>query len=584
MLFWLHRLLVPRRFFEGPASERQRSMLVQLLVAACIAALIFYFVDRPNYDHIINLWGAVGYLVLLLLLMIGLPYLWVVNGYLLWTLLYLAYAVWVTGGIFSPAMIWMTIAVMPAILLLDQAMAFGWVLGVVLVNGLMLMAGRLSWIGTATHVGPDDVGWALSIKIVVMAIAMYVVYLADYLHRQQVADVENSNLALEQTHQALIHAQQHKVEFLASISHELRTPMNAILGLNGLLRNDLAANPADVDIVDHIRRSTDQLLQLVNDVLDFSQLQAGRITWHEEEFDLSETLQQVMATYEPQALEKGLRLTLETAVDNNLWVIGDRQRLSQVLANLLANALKFTATGSIQVRVTHSDARFMVEVQDTGIGISRDRQQQVFWGFEYADVETNRQYGGTGLGLAICERLVTLQGGTIGLDSKPGLGSKFWFELPLRRASPQAVQAAADAKTLFAKGDLKILLVDDNDVNLIVTRMLLNKCLPQAQVVEVSSAALALEQLHTQRFDVVLMDVIMPVMDGMQATQAIRQNFASPVADMPVIALTASANPVDRARCLSAGMDDVLLKPLEERELIAKISKALASRAAGGQP
>jgi CheY-like chemotaxis protein len=294
-------------------------------------------------------------------------------------------------------------------------------------------------------------------------------------------------------------------------------------------------------------------------------------------------LRQALASYEAQAHEKGIRLTLVVEAEENLWVMGDRQRLLQVLANLLANALKFTATGSIQVRAKSAEQGLRFEVQDTGIGIPPHRQQQVFLGFEHADLETNRQFGGTGLGLAICERLVSLQGGTIGLTSKLGLGSKFWFQLPLRRVPAQAAKTAADVVKLLLKDDLKILLVDDNDVNLIVARMLLNKCLPRALVVEASSGVSAIEQVRTQPFDVVLMDVIMPEMDGMQATQAIRQNFPSPQSDIPVIALTASANPVDQARCLSAGMNDVLLKPLDERELLAKISKALLTQTERGR-
>ncbi len=583
MLKLLQSWLLPTRFFEGPAAERQRSMLIQLLLAAGIAALIFYFIDRPNYDHIANLWGAAGYFVLLLLLIVGLPYLWTVNAYLLWTLFYLAYVSVVTGGVHSPVMVWMTIAVMPAILLMNQAIAFSWVLGAMAVNGLLLLAGRYGWLDTTAHMTHRDVAWAMSSQLCVIGIAMYVVYIAEYLNRKQLADMERSNAELEKTHQALLRAQEHKVEFLASIGHELRTPMNAILGLNGLLRSDLAADPHDVEVVDHIRRSTEQLLQLVNDVLDFSQLQAGRITWHEEEFALRETLRQVLANFEAPAQEKGIQLTLDVQAPDNLWVMGDRQRLMQVLSNLLANALKFTPTGSIQVRVNSQADGLLFEVQDTGIGIATDRQQQIFLGFEYADIETNRQYGGTGLGLAICERLVSLQGGTIGLTSELGLGSRFWFQLPLRLASPQAAKAADDITQLQANRDLKILLVDDNDVNLIVARMLLNKCLPSATVVEVSSAALALEKLRTQPLNIVLMDVIMPEMDGMQATQVIRHSFASPLSDIPVLALTASANPVDQAKCLEAGMNDVLLKPLDERELMGKISKALALHAQRGR-
>lgn len=579
MLKLLQSLLVPRRFFEGSASERQRSMLIQLLVITCISAVIFYFIDHRSHDHMINLWGAVGFFVLLLGLLAGAPYLWVVHANMLWTVLFLAYVSAVTGGVHSPAMVWMTIAMMSGVWLLNQAQAFTWVLATIAFNGLLLVAGRYDWIDTTVHMAQENLAWTLANKLFVICFAMYVVYIAEYLHRKQTADMNLNNAELEKTHQALMRAQEHKVEFLASIGHELRTPMNAILGFNGLLRSELAANAHDVEVVDHIRDSTEQLLQLVNDVLDFSQLQAGRITLHEEDFALREALQEALASYQAAAQQKGVRLTLDVQTPDNVWVIGDRQRLVQVISNLLANALKFTPTGSIQVRVKSEDNGFLFEVQDTGIGIAADRQKEIFLGFEHADVETNRQYGGTGLGLAICERLVTLQGGTMGLASKLRIGSMFWFRLPLRRASAQAVKAAADVAQLVANSQLKILLVDDNDVNLIVARMLLHKSLPQATVIEASSASVALEKLRTEPIDVVLMDVIMPEMDGMQATQAIRQSFTAPVSDIPVLALTASANPVDQARCFDAGMNDVLLKPLDERELIGKISNALAAHA-----
>ena len=578
MIKLLQSLLVPRRFFEGSASERQRSMLIQLLVITSISAVIFYFIDHRSHDQMINLWGAVGFFVLLLGLLAGAPYLWVVHANMLWTVLLVTYVPMLSGGIYSPAMVWMTICMMTGVWLLNQAQAFRWVLVAMVANGFLLAAGRYGWIDTTVHMAEESLVWTLANKLFVICFAMYVVYIAEYMHRKQAADMNRNNAELENTHQALLRAQEHKVEFLASIGHELRTPMNAILGFNGLLRSELAANAQDVEVVDHIRDSTEQLLQLVNDVLDFSQLQAGRITLHEEDFALREALQEALANYQAAAQEKGVRLTLDVQAPDNVWVIGDRQRLVQVISNLLANALKFTPTGSIQVRVKSEDNGFLFEVQDTGIGIAADRQKEIFLGFEHADVETNRQYGGTGLGLAICERLVSLHGGTMGLTSKQGLGSVFWLRLPLRRASAQAVQAAADVAQLVANSQLKILLVDDNDVNLIVARMLLNKSLPKATVIEASSASVALEKVRTEPIDVVLMDVIMPDMDGMQATQAIRQNFAPPVSDIPVLALTASANPVDQARCLDAGMNDVVLKPLDERELVGKISKAIAQR------
>jgi CheY-like chemotaxis protein len=262
-----------------------------------------------------------------------------------------------------------------------------------------------------------------------------------------------------------------------------------------------------------------------------------------------------------------------------MWVKGDRQRLIQILNNLLDNACKFTADGSIQLRAQLLAAWVLFEVQDSGIGIAADRQDKIFNGFEHADVQTNRQYGGTGLGLSICERLVSLQGGTIGVSSVQGQGSRFWFILPLRSVAVKDAQAALEMARILAEAPIHILLVDDNAVNLLVARMMLKKCFPKAQIMQATSGPEALALLRTSQVDLVLMDMIMPEMDGLQATQAIRSEFSSPVCNLPVLALTASSNPVDHDRCIASGMNDVIQKPLDEQQLIAKISAALATHA-----
>lgn len=580
----LHNFFLPKAFFKGSQLERRRSLLTYILLLVGACSLPFYFIYQPDYDHVANLVGTAGYWGLLVLLLVGLPYLWVAHGTLLWSIGYVAYLAAMTGGINSPVMVWMTAAVLPAILLLDRMAALFWVISVFAANLLLLLISQHGWVNSDINMANDVMAWTVASKFLVLALAMFVVFVTDRMHRSQVADMDQSNAELEQTHQALIRAQAHKDEFIASVGHELRTPMNAILGLNGILRTELAARTEDAEVVDHIRRSTEQLLQVVNDILDFSQLQAGRLALHEEEFGLREALTELLVAYNAKAQAKGLTLSLEASAVHNMWVKADRRRLIQVLSYLLDNAFKFTSTGGIHVRAQGVGGGVLFEVQDSGIGIAPDRQKQIFNGFEHADVQTNRQYGGTGLGLSICERLVSLQGGTIGVSSVQGQGARFWFQLPMRSVAVQEAKAAAEMARLLVDKSLQVLLVDDNAVNLLVARMMLKKCFPKANIVEASSGPIALEKLNTTNFDLVLMDMVMPDMDGMQVTQALRNTFPAPVCHLPVLALTASANPVDQDRCLASGMNDVLHKPLDEQQLISKISNALVAHAARGHP
>ena len=576
----LRNVFTPRSFFTGSPLERRRSLLMYMLFLVGACSLPFYFIHHPDYNHNANLVGTAGYWCLLLLLLLGGPYVWVAHGTLFWSIAYVAYLAAMTGGINSPVMVWMTVAILPAVLLLDRGAVLFWVCVVFLANLLLFVISQNGLINSDINMANDAMGWTIANKLFVIGLAMYAVFVTELMHRRQALDMDESNAELERIHQALMRAQAHKDEFIASVGHELRTPMNAILGLNGILRAELASKPEDATVVDHIRRSTEQLLQVVNDILDFSQLQAGRLTLSEEEFAVRETVGAALIAYENKAQAKGLRLSLQASAVHNMWVKGDRQRLVQVISNLLDNAIKFTAEGEVVLRVQAVGGGLLFEVQDTGIGIAPDRQTQIFKGFEHADVQTNRQYGGTGLGLSICERLVSLQGGTIGVSSVVGQGSRFWFQLPLRSIAAKDAQAAADmARTLVDKS-LQILLVDDNAVNLLVARMMLQKCFPKATIVEAASGALALEKLRAHAFDLVLMDMVMPDMDGMEVTRILRRDFAAPTRHMPVLALTASANPVDQDRCLASGMNDVVHKPLDQQQLIAKISHVLAAHAA----
>jgi len=576
----LRKVFLPKSFFEGTQSKRRRSLLMFVLLWVGLCSLPFYFIAHPGYDHNANLIGAIGHWSLLLVLMLGGPYLWVAHATMVWSIAYVGFLAIMTGGINSPMMVWMTAATLPAVLLLDRAPAFFWVILVFIANLLLLFISQSGLVNSDFNTANEVMAWTVANQVFVVCLALYVVFVTERMHRIQTLEVDDSNAELERTHQALMRVHAHKDEFIAAVGHELRTPMNAILGLNGILRTELQAQPEDAAVVDHIRRSTEQLLQVVNDILDFSQLQAGKLTLHEEEFALPETVSTIVTAYEKKAQAKNIALSLQASGVQGIWVKGDQPRLKQVLNHLLDNAIKFTSEGSIVVRVQRMGGGVLFEVQDSGIGIAADRQKQIFNGFEHADVQTNRQYGGTGLGLSICERLVTLQGGTIGVSSAKGQGARFWFELPLRSVAVKEAQAAAAMARLMVETPIKILLVDDNAVNLLVARMMLKKCFPKAEVVEANQGVMALEILRQQAFDLILMDMVMPEMDGMQVTQVLRQEFSAPASLTPVLALTASANPMDHDRCLASGMDDVLHKPLAEQQLITKISNTLVARAA----
>lgn len=389
--------------------------------------------------------------------------------------------------------------------------------------------------------------------------------------RQKTAALVQANAALAQTITALKNKQAHRDEFMAWVGHELRTPMNAILGFNPLLRDSLATRTEDAAMVDIVHRSTEQLLQVVDHLLDFSQLEAGRLQLREDTFLLSEALNEVLAMVEPQARAKGLQVVRELLPHDDLRVTADRQRLIQLLGHLLDNAIKFTDHGEVRLRARLTLEGLRCEVEDTGIGIAPDRQAEIL--------------KSAGLGLSICDQLVRLQHGRLGVNPVATGGSVFWFEVPIQttQQSMHEVTHPRSPATNWVAEPLRILVVDDHDLNLMVARNLVRKCFPHATVIEATRGAQALDILRAQTIDLALIDMLMPEMDGLQLTMALRRHFAPPVCHLPVLALTASNDPNDLGRCLSAGMNGVLLKPLNEKRVVSQISQALTATAERGQ-
>ncbi|MFZ1429650.1 MAG: ATP-binding protein, partial [Geminicoccaceae bacterium] len=371
-----------------------------------------------------------------------------------------------------------------------------------------------------------------------------------------------------------------QAQFLAAMSHEIRTPMTGVLGMADLLAGEPLTSRQQA-YVQTIQTSGQHLLSVINDVLDFSRLGAGGLALERIDFPLVDVLEQIRSIMAPQAVERGLELTFTVQDGVPPVLLGDPTRLRQLLVNLIGNGLKFTARGGVGVTVRGTPlpdelVALRFEVEDSGIGISAEQQALLFRPFMQADLSTSRHYGGSGLGLAICRELVLLKGGRIGVDSEPGRGSRFWFEVPLGIGRIVAPQARAIA-TPAAASPLRVLVAEDVAVN----RDLLETGLSHVghQVSLVANGAEAVAMLSRQRFDVVLMDVQMPMLDGIEATRRIRA-LPPPVGTVPILALTASLMEVERHHCLAAGMNRVLGKPIVWPELLAAVAELAPSVAA----
>jgi signal transduction histidine kinase/ActR/RegA family two-component response regulator len=393
--------------------------------------------------------------------------------------------------------------------------------------------------------------------------------------RQRLESLIELNTAYRRARDEAVEASNTKSAFLRNVSHEIRTPMNGVIGMNELLMGT-QLDATQRGYAEQVARSGEHMLVIINDILDISKIEAGHVELDPVDFDLRETVEQASSVARLDAETKGVALEIRVDPRAPRLVRGDRSRLRQVLMNLVGNAVKFTADGSVTVRVAvAANGRIRFETADTGIGIDPKMIDRMFEPFMQADASTTRHYGGNGLGLAIASELVKAMGGTIGAHSELGAGSTFWFELPLPEVAPPKTRHAPadDVPLRVRRGDAAgahVLVVEDSPVNRLVAMHVLERGGFRVHVV--SDGHEALQALSTQRYDAVLMDCQMPGIDGYEATRELRTRELG-IRHTPVIAMTAHAMSGDRERCLEAGMDDYVTKPLRSSTLTEVLHK-----------
>ncbi len=550
-----------------------------IICLVCLMPLLSYSgLWRPAWSSGLS---AIILCGLLLLWRWGVSIAWLQCAYqstLMWLILYNAYF---TGGVASPVMVWMGIVPLLPMFTISRKWSYVWLIISFASVVFFYWAQIYGLIPNKSNINHEDLTLsALMIGLMCLTQAMLVITY-DSANAQHIQSIERNNSALKNLSEDLQLAHDHKDKFLATVSHEMRTPLNALMGYLGLLRTTEQMPTVAMSYLQGAQNSAAHLLTVINDLLDFSQIQQGKLVLSPQSVDLHKVLIETHETMAPKAASQALGFSLQ--LENGLpqWVFIDPHRLTQIFLNLLGNALKFTHSGSVttQVRfVTSSEDKstgmLILIVHDTGIGISDKNRERIFEPFVqiHSDniLNVDNALRGNGLGLSITKNLISNFGGSIQVDSQMNVGSTFEVRLPIKIAEAPQIRKLSKISEVH-ENKIYLLLVDDHATNRLVTSATIKRDLPNAIIDEAKNGTEAIQKMKINRYDLVLMDLIMPDLSGVEVTRIIRSECAAPYCSVNVIALTANVAEAVVEDCLVVGISEVLRKPFDREVLIRSI-------------
>lgn len=572
--------------------RHQRKVGDFYFVYFCLSAVFWLLLISPilNYAGLYRpAWSSLVCASILTLLLVlwkfGYSRVWlqiIFQATLLWVILYNAYF---SGGITSPLMVWM--AIVPILPLFTISRLGGYIS--LLISFICVVCvyvfQMVGMIPVELNVTEQDLTLSVLMNGLLCLTLLMLVITYDSIHAEHIRIIERKNVVLKSLSNNLQLADKHKDKFLATVSHEMRTPLNAMMGYLGLLRTSDNLPATLSSYVDGAQSASAHLLAVINDLLDFSQIQKGKLILTLQEVDLHQVLKTTHKTLQPNAESHDLNYELKIDANVPQWVKIDPHRLAQIILNLLGNALKFTSKGQVTTHVMYEpnpqvleNGFLILQVQDTGVGIPRSFFKDIFEPFSQLPVQFNNESSllGNGLGLSITKTLVSSMGGQISLDSQEGVGSVFEVRLPIRSVSaPSNLQPAQTKQKNL--DNIHLLLVDDHATNRLVAAATIKQDIPNATIDQARNGTEAIAKMKTNKYDLVLMDMIMPDYSGIEVTRIIRTECLPPLSEVNIVALTANVAEVLVQECADVGIHEILRKPFERSMLIKTIIKHSAS-------